>query len=62
MKQMGFVPAAPCSERAFLLKPFPGCWRAPGFQGLSPVFPSENRGSGGICKNTNSKQTRGFQN
>lgn len=46
----------------FLLKLFPGCWQAPGFQELSPVFPSENRGSGGIPKNTNSQQTRGFQN
>lgn len=46
----------------FLLKPFPGGWQASGFQELSPVFPLENRGSGGIYKNVNSEQTRGFQN
>lgn len=34
MWPIGFVPAASCSERAFLLKPFPGCWQAPGFQEL----------------------------
>lgn len=62
MWQRGFVLAASCSECVFLLKLFPGCWQAPGFQELNPVFPSENRGSAGISKNTNSEQTHGFQN
>lgn len=62
MWQAGLVLAASCSECGFLLKPFPGCWQAPGFQELSPVLPSENRGSGGIYKNPNSEQPCGFQN
>lgn len=53
MWQTGFMPAASCFECVFLLKPFAGCWEAPGFQELSPIFPSENRGLGEFIRMLN---------